>query len=208
MSANTETMTVAAATQERMRMRARAREKERVLRDIDKAWRGLMDAVEGIPESLMSEAGVAGDWSVKDILAHIAAWDRETTRVVMEIMRGDEPSWPIHEQKFNDLNYEADRRLSPIEARNRALSAHKALVEMLDGRGEVRADWVRGTTYGHYPEHTEEILRWRRAQGLETPKHRTGTTADQISTPSVHRAQANIGTPETTQPPRVPTRER
>lgn len=205
MSANTTTMTVAEATQERMRMRTRAREKGRVLRDIDKAWRALMDAVGGIPESLMGAPDVVGHWSVKDILAHVAAWDRETTRVVMQIMRGDEPEWPIHDQKFNDLNYEEGRRLSANDARNRALSAHKALVEMLDGRGEVRAEWVRGTTYAHYPEHAEDILRWRRAQGLAAPKHRTGTTVDQISTPSVHRAQANIGTPETTQPPRVLT---
>ncbi len=35
------------------------------------------------------------------------AWSRETTRVVMEILRGDEPTWPIHDQKFNDLNHMA-----------------------------------------------------------------------------------------------------
>jgi hypothetical protein len=76
-------MTTAQSTQERMRQRERAREKERVLRDMDKAWRAFMDSVRGIPESLMSEPGVSGHWSVKDILAHVAAWDRETKRVVM-----------------------------------------------------------------------------------------------------------------------------
>ena len=77
---------------------------------------------------------------------------------------------------------------------------------MLDGKSEVRAEWVRGTTYGHYPEHSEDILRWRRAQGVSPKKARSGSTGDQISTPSVHRAQANVGTPETTHPPPVPTR--
>lgn len=202
----TATNTVSETTLERMRMRERAREKERVLRDIDKAWRAFMDSVEGIPESLITEAGVSGDWSVKDILAHVAAWDRETTRVVLQIIRGDEPEWPIHVQRFNDLNYEADRNLTVVEARNRALSAHKALVEMLDGKSAVRAEWVRGTTYAHYPEHTEDILRWRRAQGIPPTKARSATAADQISTPSVHRAQTNLGTPETTHPPRVPMR--
>jgi hypothetical protein len=165
-----------------------------------------MDSVEGIPESLMTEEGVSGHWSVKDILAHVAAWDRETTRVVLQIVRGDEPEWPAHTQRFNDLNYEADRTLTVLEARNRALSAHKALVEMLDGKSEVRAAWVRGATFAHYPEHTEDILRWRRAQGVPPTKVSSATAADQISTPSVHRAQTNLGTPETTHPPRVPVR--
>lgn len=202
----TATNTVSEATLARMRMRDRAREKERVLRDIDKAWRAFMDSVEGIPESLMVAQDIAGKWSVKDVLAHIAVWDRETTRVVLQIVRGDEPQWPVYPQKFEDQNYEADRNLTVLEARNRALSAHKALVEMLDGKSEVRADWVRATTYEHYPKHTEEILRWRQAQGIPPTKARSASAADQVSTPSVHRAQANVGTPETTQPLRVPTR--
>lgn len=205
MSAST---TTAQATEERMRQRGRAREKERVLRDMDKAWRAFMDSVWGIPESLMSEPGVSGQWSVKDILAHVAAWDRETTRVVMQILRGDEPQWPIHDQKFNDLNYEADKNLPVVEARNRALSAHKALVEMLDGKSEVRAVWLRGATYDHYPEHTEDILRWRKTHALvpDPVITRSAGAAAQQETPSADSAQANVPTPERASPPRVPLR--
>jgi hypothetical protein len=179
----TATNTVSETTLARMRMRDRAREKERVLRDIDKAWRALMDSVEGIPASLMIAENVSGDWSVKDILAHVAAWDRETTRVVLQIVRGDEPQWPPYPQKFEDLNREADRNLTVVEARNRALSAHKALVELLDGKSEVRADWVRGTTYDHYPKHTDDILRWRRAQGIPPAKARSASAAERSRTP-------------------------
>lgn len=201
-------VTTAQATQERMRQRERAREKERVLRDMDKAWRAFMDSVSGIPKSLMTESGVSGSWSVKDILAHVAAWDRETTRVVMQILRGDEPEWPIHDQKFNDLNYEADKNLPVMEARNRALSAHKALVEMLDGKSEVRAAWLRGATYDHYPEHTEDILRWRKAHPLvpDLERKRSGGAAGQQDLSSAESAHANVPTPETANPPRIPAR--
>jgi len=200
--------TTAQATQERMRQRDRAREKERVLRDMDKAWRAFMDSVRGIPETLMSEPGVSGYWSVKDILAHVAAWDRETTRVVMQILRGDEPEWPIHDQKFNDLNYEADKNLTVVEARNRALSAHKALVEMLDGKSEIRAAWLRGATYDHYPEHTEDILRWRKEHPLvpDPVIARSGSAAALVDTPTPYGAHANVPTPEAAAPPRPPLR--
>lgn len=205
MSATTPT---AQATQERMRQRDRAREKERVMRDMDKAWRALMDSVRGIPESLMAEPGVSGHWSVKDILAHIAAWDRETTRVVMQILRGDEPQWPIHDQKFNDVNYDADKGLSVNEARNRALSAHKALVEMLDGKSEVRAAWLQGATYDHYPEHTEDILLWRRAHPLipDPVVARSAGAAAQQDLPRSDTAHPNVPTPEASTPPRMPLR--
>ena len=190
---------------QRLRQRERTREKERVFRDIDKAWRGFIDSMKGIPETLMSEAGVFGQWSVKDILAHIAAWDRVTTRVTMEIMRGDEAQWPMHTQKFDDLSYEADRGLSVTEARNRALSAHKALVEMLDGRGDVRDEWLRETTIAHYPEHTEQILRWRRERGLAAqPMVRSGDGTFQQDLPSASSAHSNVPTPEAEQSPRNP----
>jgi hypothetical protein len=200
--------TTAQATQERMRQRERTREKERVLRDMDKAWRAFMQSIRGIPESLMSEPGVAGDWSVKDILAHVAAWDREAMRAVMQILRGDEPQWPIHDQKFNDVNYAADKNLTVVEARNRALSAHKALVELLDGKAEVRAQWLRGATYDHYPEHTEDILRWRREHPLvpEPDKARSAGAAAQQDTPSPYGGHANVPTTEDATPPRQPLR--
>ncbi len=67
------TATTTEATQERMRQRKRVGEKARVLRDIDKAWRAFMDSSTFLPESLMDEPGVSGQWSVKDILAHVAA---------------------------------------------------------------------------------------------------------------------------------------
>jgi len=202
------TATTAEATQERMRQRERVGEKARVLRDIDKAWRAFMDSSTFLPESLMDEPGVSGQWSVKDILAHVAAWDRETTRVVMQILRGDEPEWPIHDQKFNDLNHMADAHLTVNEARNRALSAHKALVEMLDGKAEVRADWVRGTTYEHYPEHTEDIVRWRAASPLVpdlTRSRSSGATA-QLDMPDPESGQENVPTPEASWSRRTPLR--
>lgn len=190
---------------ERLRRRERAREKDLALRDLNTSWRGFIDSTKGIPEALMTEPGVSGEWSIKDILAHVAAWDRMTTHVTLQIMRGDEPEWPVHEQKFDDLQYEADKGLSLTEARNRALSAHKALVEMLDGKGEVRREWIRATTIDHYPEHTEQIARWRRERNIPgQPMVRSGDGAIHQDRPSASSAQVNLPTPELEKNPRYP----
>lgn len=198
----TSTDSVMQEARERLRRRERAREKERVLRDLDKSWREFIDSTKSIPEALMTVPGVTGDWSVKDVLAHVAAWDRMTTRVTLQILRGDEPEWPLHEAKFNDLSYEADKTLSVTEARNRALSAHKALVEMLDGKGEVRDEWIRPTTIDHYPEHTAEIMRWRQEQGILTrPVVRSGDATTEGDRPSTTTAHAHVPTPQADLPP-------
>ena len=63
---NTNATSVAAEARERLRRRDRTREKERTLRALDKNWRAFLDSTYGIPESLMSEGGVRGNWSVKD----------------------------------------------------------------------------------------------------------------------------------------------
>jgi hypothetical protein len=196
---------VAAEARERLRRRERSREKERTLRLLDKTWRAFLDSTYGIPEGMMSEGGVRGDWSVKDILAHVAAWDREAVRVTLQIIRGDAATWPPHEQKFDDTNYESDRHLTAIEARNRALSAHKALVEMLDGKAEVRGEWIAAVTYDHYPEHTAEIIRWREERGLApTMGVRSGDAGDNPppNRPSVSSSHDNIPTPEGSTPGR------
>ena len=45
------------------------------LRSENEGWEGLLAE---IGEDRMDEPGVAGAWSIKDIVAHLAAWRRRT----------------------------------------------------------------------------------------------------------------------------------
>lgn len=46
---------------------------------------GLLEALLGLNESMISERPLHDDWCVKDILAHIAAWDRWEERTMRAI---------------------------------------------------------------------------------------------------------------------------
>src|SRR5579859_1236684 len=50
-------------------------------------------AISGLTEEQLTQEIVAGDWTVKDILAHVAAWQGEALRSAKRAERG-EPGGP------------------------------------------------------------------------------------------------------------------
>jgi len=44
--------------------------RQQLLRKLDKAWTEFKESFAGLSDAQLTEPGVMGDWSVKDILAH------------------------------------------------------------------------------------------------------------------------------------------
>src|SRR5687767_14646008 len=62
-----------------------------------------------VPENLMTESGVAGEWSVKDIIAHLAYFERWYAERIHEQLRGEqyaptELDQMSYDQQFDQLN--------------------------------------------------------------------------------------------------------
>src|SRR2546421_6364261 len=51
----------------------------------------LLASFEGLSDDLLLQPGVCGDWSVRDVLAHVAAWDRATTEAFRLMLKGERP---------------------------------------------------------------------------------------------------------------------
>jgi hypothetical protein len=49
--------------------------KQRLLKALDTAWAALKESYAGLSDSRLTMPGVTGDWSVKDILAHVTTWE-------------------------------------------------------------------------------------------------------------------------------------
>ena len=56
---------------------------------VEASWAKLMDALTGLPEERMDEPGVAGDWSVKDVLGHVAYWEGRAIGAVERALNGE-----------------------------------------------------------------------------------------------------------------------
>jgi len=54
--------------------------RQQLLQKLDKVWAEIKESYAGLSDSQLTEPGVMGDWSVKDILAHLTWWEEEALK--------------------------------------------------------------------------------------------------------------------------------
>ena len=145
---------------------------EKLLKRLDTAWAAFKESYAGLPDARLVEPGVMGDWSVKDILAHVTTWEEEALKHLPLIIQGGRP--PRYSMKyggidaFNAQMTEQKRGLSLADVRRQLDETHRRLVDFIRSvpedqlTGETRfRRRLRLDTYGHYPKHAEAIREWR-----------------------------------------------
>ena len=65
--------------------------RQQLLNKIDEAWAMLHQAYFDLSDTQMTEPGVTGDWSAKDILAHVTIWEEEALKYLPLIIDGASP---------------------------------------------------------------------------------------------------------------------
>jgi len=150
--------------------------REQLLLKLDRAWSALDKAYAGLTEAQLTQPGVTGDWSVIDILSHVAAWENEALTHLPHILEGKRP--PKYSDlyggidAFNALKVQESRALSPAEALAHFDDTHRRLLVYLETAPEEQLATetrfrrrIRLDTYSHYPIHTQAIQAWRASQG-------------------------------------------
>lgn len=141
-------------------------------------------ALAGLTEDQLVDPGVIGDWSVKDILAHLTAWEAELVTLLVKVKRGQKPTWPAPAE-FDDLNTKWHK-----ETKNRPLDrvladwrgVRKQTVRQVEGlteadlnqkwgwlRNRVAHDLIAANSYSHEAEHLAQIQAWQQ-QSSEAPR--------------------------------------
>ena len=137
----------------------------------------LEEMLAGLSPERMLEPGVEGEWSVKDILAHIVAWEGWMIRWTGQLQNGESPLDPTPAETWDDVdrmnaeNHERNREriLDDVRADFRRSYADAcALVESLPEEAlqqEHPDTWPHGhlwqgvaaNTCWHYREHVDSI---------------------------------------------------
>ena len=144
---------------------------QRVLRRLDQAWAAFRQSHAGLSDAELSEPRAVGEWSVKDIVAHVTTWEAEALQYLPLIAEGGRP--PRYTRyggidAFNAQTTERKRGLSIQDVLRDLDDTHRRLVDLvqraptalLEGSTRFRRR-LRLDTYGHYPQHAQAIRRWR-----------------------------------------------
>jgi hypothetical protein len=152
--------------------------KQQLLSKLEKAWTNFQESYTGLTDAQMLEPGVTGDWSVRDLLAHVSWWEEEAVKHLPLILSGKRP--PRYSvlyggiDAFNAMRRDQKLSLSLIEVRKEAAETHQRLVEYINSVPEEQIVLeerfqrrLRLDTYSHYPIHARVIRAWRERFGLE-----------------------------------------
>lgn len=103
-------------------------------------WQAFLDQ---IGPARMDQPGVNGDWSMKDIIAHLTGWHRWLVIRLQAAQRSEPeppPPWPAHLQAEDDINawiYESNRERPAPEV---LAEAHQVFQQLLTVVEELPED--------------------------------------------------------------------
>jgi hypothetical protein len=140
-------------------------------------WEDLLDQ---IGTARMTQPGVNGDWSMKDIVAHLTGWNRWLVARLQAAGRGEAepaPPWPTHLQSEDEINawiYESYRGRSVREVLDETGQVFQQLLAVIEGLPEdvrIEPDWhlvwledkrfPAGEFFDHFrDDHEPDVRAW------------------------------------------------
>jgi uncharacterized protein (TIGR03083 family) len=130
----------------------------------------LLEAhLSALSDAQMLQPGVNGQWTVKDVLAHITWWEQHLLhrlKTGQDNLFREEISVQAATDRANDSIYVANRSRSLAEildefhaSYQQVLTALEALSEEDVAQAEIY-DAIAWDTFRHYPEHTAMLQAW------------------------------------------------
>jgi hypothetical protein len=116
--------------------------KTELLTWLQEEYRQLEALLDQIGPDRMDQPGVNGDWSMKDLVAHLTGWQPRLTSRIQAAQRGEpEPPapWPAHVQTEDEINawiYESNRGRSVDEVRDETHQVFQQLLTVMGGLPE------------------------------------------------------------------------
>ena len=151
-----------------------------LIKVVQKERTNLETLINKLSDSQKVVPGVEGDWSVKDIMAHISAWEKLAYDRIHATLTGDPLKYQVIDgddfvDQFNLKVYESNKEI-PLnmiaagfqESHNELLGQIKNLNDEIISQ-KLPFDWagdlsiqvlISANTHWHYKEHAESILNW------------------------------------------------
>ena len=151
-------------------------DREQVYSQLEDARQQLLAAIDGLKPEQMT-VPVVDDWSVKDLLAHVASWDEFVLPDFQRVTKGRIPALAsFREAEVNDWNrmfmslrrnFSLDQAMAEFkEHREATMAALDALPDERLAQGQF--PWIMATIAAHHDrDHAQDIAKWREKEGLK-----------------------------------------
>ena len=147
---------------------------EKLVAELEAEHDAFVAALEAVDFELVTAPGVVEDWSVRDLVVHVAFWAEHATEALALAAagRGDEFAYDTAQtDAMNARLLEESRQVKPGDAVDREERAFDALVSavsaldpaLLDvrlGNGDTVAQVIGYDGPAHYREHTAHLRAW------------------------------------------------
>jgi hypothetical protein len=152
-------------------------DKDKLLDSIIKERARWEAVLEEVGSERMTESGVVGVWSVKDLIAHVTWSENEMLKLLGDrSLRNASRLWELPLDERNRIVYEENRGRSLDDVMEEAVQMYQGVLEEIQALSQedlhnpshyegMPSDWIpwqiiMGNTYKHYAEHTKDITNW------------------------------------------------
>lgn len=136
-------------------------------------WQSLVDQIDS---DKMHHPGVSGEWSLKDVIAHITWHESEMVGMVKaHVLKGSD-LWNLITDERNAIIHEENRARSLEDVLDDSNQTHQQLMDLLPTLSDedltnpekfdgMPPDWqpwtiIADNTYEHYQHHIADLERW------------------------------------------------
>ena len=135
--------------------------KQELLAAEEEAWKALCARFDAIPAGDWEKPGVNGEWSPKDLLAHVAVWNAEAERMLQAFFSTARfTGWPAVDA-FNADAYERCREMSLHDVRAMSGAARHRFREecarLTDPIANDIQDMIGRNGHLHYADHFDQL---------------------------------------------------
>jgi len=154
-------------------------DRRELMHNLQAGRRRLEDALAGLRDDTLLAPALDNGWSVKDLLAHLAFWEKRAGDIYLGLVIGDIADLEGADLTVDELNARALKQSRPAslaQVRENEAWAFHALRRLAAAAPEEHlfdplcfvwtggrpfAEWIADNTYGHYDEHLPALLAWR-----------------------------------------------
>jgi hypothetical protein len=155
--------------------------KDELLNALEDERERFLEVIDGLSDEELIEPGVAGDWSVKDIIFHISMWEADLVKLLWQLSQGEKPSTTYFtNSSVDEINAtwqdisrtrSLDQTLVDFEAVRKQTRRRVRAIPEKDLNDPERYEWLEGNplwkwiagdSFEHEIEHAAQIRKWRR----------------------------------------------